>query len=212
MPKITEIERTSNSNGMQFVLDSRLTQGKKLVYKSVEEAKTNDLASSIFSTGHITEIRIIDRSVTVFQDGEADWSSLLAQIAPFVREATPIGDQRTADSSSPEASKNISAKRQAIVRELRSVIDPEIGVNIVDLGLVYNIFEENGAMTVEFTATTPGCPMQRYLQQEIEEALEKIDPVSAYQTKLVWKPSWSIDMIDPDVELFSSSRTQSRIL
>jgi metal-sulfur cluster biosynthetic enzyme len=65
----------------------------------------------------------------------------------------------------------LSIDRREIARNLRHVIDPELGVNVVDLGLVYSILFDDGKLIVEYTATTPGCPMRRYLQQQIEEAL-----------------------------------------
>ncbi|MDZ7692009.1 MAG: iron-sulfur cluster assembly protein [Balneolaceae bacterium] len=67
--------------------------------------------------------------------------------------------------------------RTAIVQKLREVIDPELGVNIVDLGLVYGIYPEEDRVVVEYTVTTPGCPMRRFLQQKVEEALDSMDQI-----------------------------------
>jgi metal-sulfur cluster biosynthetic enzyme len=93
--------------------------------------------------------------------------------------------------------------RRKIVRQLRDVIDPELGVNIVDLGLVYNILIDDGRVVLEYTVTTPGCPMRRYLQQQIEERLETIEEIEDYETKLVWEPEWNVDMIKEDVDFFA---------
>jgi metal-sulfur cluster biosynthetic enzyme len=91
------------------------------------------------------------------------------------------------------------------------VIDPELGVNIVDLGLVYNILWDDGRVIVEFTATTPGCPMRRFLHQQVEEALESISGITEYEARLVWEPAWSVDMIKPDVDFFAYPPPQQRI-
>lgn len=96
-----------------------------------------------------------------------------------------------------------STGRAEIVRRLREVIDPELGVNIVDLGLVYNIISEGDKVVVEYTATTPGCPMRRYLQQVVEQALEACEGVEAYEANIVWEPEWSVEMIVDDVEFFA---------
>lgn len=96
-----------------------------------------------------------------------------------------------------------TALRRKIVQKLREVIDPELGVNIVDLGLVYEILIEEGNVTVKYTATTPGCPMRRFLQQQVEEALEGIEEISQYEALLIWEPSWTVEMIVPDVEFFA---------
>jgi len=93
--------------------------------------------------------------------------------------------------------------RRKIVRQLRDVIDPELGVNIVDLGLVYNILIDDGMVVLEYTVTTPGCPMRRYLQQQIEETLESMEGIKDYETKLVWEPEWNVDMIKDNVEFFA---------
>jgi len=93
--------------------------------------------------------------------------------------------------------------RRKIARKLRDVIDPELGVNIVDLGLVYNILYDDGRVIVEFTATTPGCPMRRFLQQQVEEKLAATEGINEYEARMVWEPEWNVDMIKEDVEFFA---------
>lgn len=95
-----------------------------------------------------------------------------------------------------------SFDRRRIARKLRDVIDPELGVNIVDLGLVYDIFVDDGKAVVTYTATTPGCPMRRFLQQQIEEVLNTTEGIKEFEAQLVWKPEWTVDMIKADVEFF----------
>jgi len=93
--------------------------------------------------------------------------------------------------------------RRKIVRQLRNVIDPELGVNIVDLGLVYSISLIDEKVIVEYTATTPGCPMRRYLQQQVEKALDKVEEIDDYEVCLVWEPEWNVDMIAQNVSFFA---------
>lgn len=97
----------------------------------------------------------------------------------------------------------LELNRENIVQNLREVIDPELGVNIIDLGLVYGIFREGDEIVVEYTVTTPGCPMRRYLQQQVEKALQSMEEVRQFEARLVWEPEWSVDMIVPDVEFFA---------
>lgn len=104
-----------------------------------------------------------------------------------------------------------SIDRPMIARKLREVIDPELGVNIVDLGLVYNILYDDGRVTVEFTATTPGCPMRRFLQQQVEEKLGSVNGINEYETRMVWEPEWNVDMIKKDVEFFAYPPPQQRV-
>ncbi|MEX2435938.1 MAG: iron-sulfur cluster assembly protein [Balneolaceae bacterium] len=94
--------------------------------------------------------------------------------------------------------------RREAARKLKDVIDPELGVNIVDLGLIYRMhMREDGVFVVVYTTTTPGCPMRRYLQRKIEEALQSIEGIDAFETEMVFEPEWNVDMIVDGVEFFS---------
>lgn len=93
--------------------------------------------------------------------------------------------------------------RLTVVEKLRRVIDPELGVNIVDLGLLYQIHVEEDTLRVEFTTTTPGCPMRRYLQQQVEKAIADLDDINKSEVKMVMKPDWNVEMIKEGVEFFS---------
>lgn len=93
--------------------------------------------------------------------------------------------------------------RQTVVKKLRKVIDPELGVNIVDLGLLYQILVEDDSLRVEFTTTTPGCPMRRYLQQQVEKAIAGLEDIHKSEVEMVMKPDWNVEMIKEGVEFFS---------
>jgi metal-sulfur cluster biosynthetic enzyme len=85
----------------------------------------------------------------------------------------------------------------ADIREaLRTVIDPELGVNIVDLGLVYRIDVEGSHVRVEMTMTSPACPMSDYLKALVDEAIKGIVPgVEHVDVVLVLEPPWDPDMM-----------------
>lgn len=75
--------------------------------------------------------------------------------------------------------------------QLRAVIDPELGVNIVDLGLVYGVqVGEHGAVAIEMTLTTPGCPLGGFLDDQIHAALSPLPQVREVAVELVWEPAW----------------------
>ena len=78
---------------------------------------------------------------------------------------------------------------------LRQVIDPEIGCNIVDLGLVYSVALENGVATVTMTLTTPGCPMHESICWGVKNVLLAVDGVLDVEVNLVWDPPWNPGMM-----------------
>ena len=79
---------------------------------------------------------------------------------------------------------------------LRGVIDPEMGLNIIDLGLVYHIDVEGDEAYIEMTLTSPGCPMGPYIMSETKKAAESVDGVTSAEIDLVWEPYWTSDRID----------------
>lgn len=90
----------------------------------------------------------------------------------------------------------------AVHNALRRVKDPEAGLNIVDLGLVYDIEVENGKVDVKMTLTSPGCPAGGQILGESEQVIRDLDGVDDVQIELVWEPFWTPERIDPKVRAF----------
>jgi metal-sulfur cluster biosynthetic enzyme len=84
---------------------------------------------------------------------------------------------------------------ESIFAALREVIDPELGCNIVDLGLVYNIAIDGSKVTVAMTLTTPGCPMHESIACGVRTALLNLDGVEDAEVKVVWDPPWHPSMM-----------------
>ena len=89
------------------------------------------------------------------------------------------------------------------VREaLKTVIDPELGINIVDLGLVYETrISAEGQVDVIMTLTSPGCPLGSVIQSEIERALSSVYGVDRITVSLVWSPRWTPERMSEDARL-----------
>ena len=82
---------------------------------------------------------------------------------------------------------------------LKNVYGPEIGVNIVDLGLVYDAdIEENGDVLVTMTLTSLGCPLGPVIMQEVNNALRDLPGIGETDVKLVWSPAWNPDMMSEE--------------
>ncbi|BAV02118.1 metal-sulfur cluster assembly factor [Lactococcus formosensis subsp. formosensis] len=81
-----------------------------------------------------------------------------------------------------------------ILAALETVIDPELGIDIINLGLVYEIsFENNGFTEVKMTLTTMGCPLADVLTDQIHDALKEVEEVTEIKVNLVWYPAWTVD-------------------
>jgi len=88
--------------------------------------------------------------------------------------------------------------QEAIIEALKDVYDPEIPVNVVDLGLVYAVEVADGDVHVEMTLTAPGCGMGPYIAQQAEWRIAEIDDVEDVQVDMVFDPPWTPDMITED--------------
>ncbi|USS88522.1 metal-sulfur cluster assembly factor [Fructilactobacillus hinvesii] len=81
--------------------------------------------------------------------------------------------------------------QQQMLECLSSVVDPELGVDIVNLGLIYKLAFVSGTVTVQLTLTTMGCPLIEELEQMIRQALLHLKSVKTVQIELVWEPAWT---------------------
>ncbi|MGD8867026.1 MAG: metal-sulfur cluster assembly factor [Gemmatimonadales bacterium] len=81
---------------------------------------------------------------------------------------------------------------------LKQVEDPELGLNIVDLGLVYDVEVEGSSINVRMTLTSPGCPVGPQILNGSKMVLQDLEGVGEVNVELVWEPFWSPDRINPD--------------
>lgn len=96
------------------------------------------------------------------------------------------------------------ASRDLIVEALKTVSDPEIMINIWDMGLVYKIEQkDNGDVYIEMTVTSPMCPVAGVLPEQAAQAVSSIEGVGEVEVKIVWEPAWSMDMLSDEArEMF----------
>ncbi len=90
------------------------------------------------------------------------------------------------------------AAKDEIMEVLKGVIDPEIGLNIVDLGLVYDIETSSNEIVVTMTLTTPGCPMHSSISLWTENVIKKLEPEASVKINLVWEPRWTPALMNSD--------------
>ena len=88
-------------------------------------------------------------------------------------------------------------------KALRAVKDPELGLNIIDIGLVYDVtVSEEGAAHVTMTLTSPGCPAGAEIMEDVRKTLDDLEGITAVEVELVWEPYWTPERMDPRVCAF----------
>lgn len=102
-----------------------------------------------------------------------------------------------------EQNNQTSGLRQQIIERLRTIYDPELPLNIYDLGLIYKleINEEQGKVQIEMTLTSPGCPVAQTFPGTVEYALQQVPGVKTAQVELVWDPPWNQDSLSEMAKL-----------
>jgi metal-sulfur cluster biosynthetic enzyme len=83
---------------------------------------------------------------------------------------------------------------------LANVIDPELGLDFVELGLIYDVEIEDGSVFVTFTLTSPGCPIGPQVSEQIEEFVAELDGVTAVYPKMTFTPPWTPDLMSEEAK------------
>lgn len=91
---------------------------------------------------------------------------------------------------------------EGIVEMLKTVYDPEIPVNVYDLGLIYKIdLKDDGGVVIDMTLTAPNCPAADFIMEDIRQKIESVEGVKAAQINLVFEPEWDKDMMTEEAKL-----------
>lgn len=112
--------------------------------------------------------------------------------------ATAVDD----DVERPEPDAGDPVLQARVLEALKTVRDPEIPVNLVDLGLIYELMvRRDGTVYIEMTLTTPACPVAGSLPGQVQQAVAAVDGVTDVRVKLVWTPSWTRDRMSEEAKL-----------
>ncbi len=110
--------------------------------------------------------------------------------------------EETQDSTPPSGDAAKPSLEEAIIHGLGTVYDPEIPVNIYELGLIYDIdANEEGDVVIAMTLTSPACPVAESLPGEVEGVVAAIDGVKSVKVNLVWDPPWSMEKMSEAARL-----------
>ena len=126
-------------------------------------------------------------------------------VAQFLREQSPDAADSPAaaeNADSPILSIPQMLLEQNVIEALRGIYDPEIPINIYDLGLIYNVdIDDDAKVHIDMTLTSPGCPVAQTFPGTVECAVKCVDGVSDAVVELVWDPPWTKDMMSEEALL-----------
>ena len=92
--------------------------------------------------------------------------------------------------------------KEKVIAEIKKIYDPEIPVNIYDLGLIYDInLIENNDIKIKMSLTAPGCPVAGEMPGQVADTIAKIDDVGLIEVELVWEPAWTKDRMSEDAKM-----------
>ena len=123
-------------------------------------------------------------------------------LADFMPNAVAPGEAVVARVGSPLADGVAAADKAAVIAALRTVHDPEIPVNIYDLGLIYDLeIGSDGSVRIEMTLTAPACPVAGELPVWVAEAVAGVEGIGEVAVHLVWEPQWTVDRMTDEAKL-----------
>jgi metal-sulfur cluster biosynthetic enzyme len=194
-----QTEATADPAKLRFLPGREVLAEGTLELSDRSEAAISPLAERLFAIPGVAGVSLGRDSITVARTG-GEWQHLKPAILGAIMEhflsgAPTLRRQAAAAASDPAAASD--RFRDA----LRQVIDPELGYNIVDLGLIYDVaVEDDGAVRVTMTTTTPGCPATNYLKAGAGEAVSALPGVQLVSVDLTYEPRWTPEMMAPEAK------------
>ncbi len=91
--------------------------------------------------------------------------------------------------------------KEKVIKEIKKIYDPEIPVNIYELGLIYDVTVKEKNVSVKMTLTTPNCPVAESLPKEVKDSIMEIEEVKNVELDLVWDPPWDKSMMSESAKL-----------
>jgi len=112
-----------------------------------------------------------------------------------------VSSMRDEKNNENRIDKNSMSKKDQIIEEIKKVYDPELPVNIYELGLIYDIQVNKKKVKIKMTLTTPNCPVAESLPKEVKDVAMQVKDVDEVDLELVWDPPWTKDMMSDAAKL-----------
>ncbi len=176
-----------------------LPKGSTLIFRNKAQAAHSPLAERLFAIPGVSNVYCGSDFIAITKDSGGDWQHLKPMILGAVMEHfmsdDPIVREQTTAQKRTAMSVDDDNLIDLIKAALRQVIDPELGYNIVDLGLVYDISIEGSTAHVVMTTTTRGCPATDYLRRGAYDRASSVPGLERIDIELTYEPSWMPEMM-----------------
>jgi metal-sulfur cluster biosynthetic enzyme len=200
-----QTEPTPDPTRLKFLPGREVLAEGTLNLRDKTQAENSPLAERLFAIPGVSGVSLGKDFITVTK-ANGDWQHLKPAILGVIMEhfmsgAPVLRRPNPADNQFPRQTKGEADASDRIRDALRQVIDPELGYNIVELGLVYDVvIEEGGVVHVTMTTTTPGCPATTYLRGGAGEAVSAVPGVEFVDVKLTYEPRWAPEMMSAEAK------------
>lgn len=198
-----QTEATADPARLKFLPGRQVLVDGTCDLRDKAEAAASPLAERIFAVPGVEAVSFAKDSITVTKAG-GDWQHLKPMILGAIMEHFMSGApvlRGAPDTRSMVAGGGRTEAVEAIWEALRRVLDPELGYNIVDLGLVYDVaIQDSGVVLITMTTTTPGCPATNYLRQGACDAVSGQPGIASVNVALTYDPRWTPEMMRPDAK------------
>jgi FeS assembly SUF system protein len=167
-----------------------------------DEPTTSHVALTVLPTGRAQALRHQMQDPTEPSPASVSTDPLSTRAAEAETSAADAVAQPPAPVGLPLTTIQKKLLEGRVIEALRTVYDPEIPVNIYELGLIYKIdVADDNSVHVQMTLTSPGCPVAGTLPGEVEKKVEAVPAVKSANVELVWEPTWSRDMMSEAAQL-----------
>lgn len=176
---------------------NNMTKQSDTSTQSPQQGTAVDNRGDGLSAGNVTGKGESTGAISNGADTERD--KLLIRPDP---DQSDIAEGREVHMGEPLDAGDALANRESLIEALRQVYDPEIPVNIYDLGLIYELHQaDNGDVRVVMTLTAPACPVAGEMPKQVAEVLAVVEGVGRVRVQLTWQPAWTMDNMSADAKL-----------
>jgi metal-sulfur cluster biosynthetic enzyme len=196
-----QTETTDDPARLRFLPGRQVLTKGTLQIPDRQAAARSPLATKLFDVDGVAALSFGTDAITITKSS-GDWQrlkpALLGVIMEHFMSGAPIVLETPRAGEGSTAAQTLAA---TVKDALRLVIDPELGYNIVDLGLVYDVaVEDGGVVTIKMTTTTRGCPATNYLKDGARDAARLVNGVEFVDVRLVYEPPWAPEMMSAEAK------------